>query len=98
MAVVSDPVKTNRGLRDRLGLTFPVLADPLRKVIKAYGVYDPGNDIAWPALVLVARDGRVRWRHVTDNYRKRLTTAEVLRRVGAGPASAAQPAPPGRTP
>ncbi|MCO4762162.1 MAG: redoxin domain-containing protein [Myxococcales bacterium] len=85
VAICPQDTKTGRSLKERLSLTFPLLSDPHFRVIKHYGVFDQGNETAWPSLVLVDMKGRVRWRHITDNYRKRLTTAQVLQRIGAAP-------------
>jgi len=85
LAVSAESKRDGRGLRERLALTFPLLSDPLATTIKQYGFYDKGNQTAWPALVLIDRRGRVRWRHITDTYIKRLTTDEVLKRIGAIP-------------
>lgn len=50
--------------------------------IRAYGVDDEENGIAWPAIFVVGKDGKVVWRDVTSDYKVRPATAEVLERIG----------------
>jgi len=54
------------------------LSDPTRKLVKAFGVYDPGNDIAWPAVFLIDSDGTVVWRSFLDGYKERPPVKEIL--------------------
>lgn len=83
VAVSVDPVERNREVADRLGLEFPLLSDPDLAAIDAFGLRHPGGspfsggDISRPAL-FVLRDGVVRWRHLTDNWRVRLRAEELL--------------------
>lgn len=84
-AISVDSVATNRHLADGFGLTFPILADPPRAVMRAYGVEDAENEIAWPAIFVIGRDGKVAWRWLADTYRERIPTAEVLRDLDALP-------------
>jgi len=81
VAISVDPIDESQELSDDLGLTFPLLYDPEMKIIRAYGVEDPGNEISWPAIFVVDTEGRVAWRNVVDNYKVRPTTAEVLSAV-----------------
>ena len=78
LAVSVDDAETSAGLRKRLDLTYPVLVDGERRVCKAFGVHDPGNDVAWPATFVVGKDGRVRWRHVEATYPQRVPVAAIL--------------------
>lgn len=77
-AISNDDSETSRNLVKRLSLTFPVLSDPDRRTIKTYGVHDPGNDVAWPAVVIVAKGGRVQLVDVTDNYTKRPSAQKLI--------------------
>lgn len=43
---------------------YPILSDPTLRTIRAYGVADEDNGIAWPTLFLVDKDGTIRWRGV----------------------------------
>ena len=61
-----------------LGLRFPIVADEHRKLIVAYGVLDHDNDIAWPAIFLVGRDGRIAWRSLAESKSTRAGADEIL--------------------
>lgn len=89
VAISSDPPADGARLRERLGLTFPVLSDPGLEAIDAYGVRHAsghpmeGGDIARPAAFLVDRDGHIVWRELTDDWRVRLRPQRVLEVVDA---------------
>lgn len=83
MAVAVDPPDLAGPLVDKLGLTFPVLCDTDLATIKAYGVLDAENSIAWPATFVIAKDGTVVWRDLTDNYKVRPAAEEVLKAIPA---------------
>jgi len=85
-AVVVDPPETNARVAARLGLGFPVLSDPGLALVDAFGLRHAGGahegqDIARSASVLLDKDGVVRWRHVTDNVRRRPDPAVILAAV-----------------
>jgi peroxiredoxin len=63
------------------GLTFPLASDPTHTTIDAYGVLDAENEIAWPAVYLVERDGTVSWRFLGDSYQERPTSDELRRAI-----------------
>jgi peroxiredoxin len=71
-------VASNRVLADKLGVTFPILSDPAATTIRAYGVYDTDNAIAWPAVFIVGKGGAIEKRWLAEDYRVRITTAEML--------------------
>jgi peroxiredoxin len=87
VAVVVDPVATNARVADRLGLTFPILSDPHLTAIDRWGVRysegDGGGDIARPATFVLDADGVVRWRDLTEDYRRRPRPDDVLRALDA---------------
>ena len=73
-----DPVDRSKALGEKLGVRFPLLSDPKREVIRAYGVEDQENGIAWPAIFIVGRDGNVRWRSLAETFKVRPTSEVVL--------------------
>ncbi len=83
VAVVVDPVEKNAAVAAARSLEFPILADPDLAVIDRYGLRHsegiPGQDIARPATFVLDRDGVVRWRDLTDNYRVRPRPDDILR-------------------
>lgn len=88
VAISTDALEKSRDLAKDLGLTFPLLSDPDLSVIRAYGVEDVGNDIAWPSEFLVDRGGGIRWRDTAQSVGTRPTSADVLGafdKAGTGP-------------
>jgi alkyl hydroperoxide reductase subunit AhpC len=59
-------------------VTFPIVADADRALTKAFGVYDEGNDIAWPAVFVLNADGTVAWRSFEDNYKERVPIEDIV--------------------
>lgn len=59
-------------------MTFPIVADADRALTKAFGVYDEGNDIAWPAVFVLNADGTVAWRSFEDNYKERVPIEDIV--------------------
>ena len=86
-ALSVDSVELNRGVRERLGLSFPILSDPQLAAIDAFGLRHKGGspfaepplspDISRPAIYVI-EDGTVRWRDLTDSYRVRVSPDAVL--------------------
>jgi thioredoxin-dependent peroxiredoxin len=70
LAVSVDPPEQSRRVVAKNNLPFPILADPQREVVRAYGVLHAGGgpggaDIALPAHFLIDQAGRVRWSFVS---------------------------------
>jgi peroxiredoxin len=82
LAISVDPVEVNKKLATDLKLNYPVLSDPDLKVIDAYGVRHPGGgygkDIARSATFVLDRNGVVRGRDLTENYRIRVRPERIL--------------------
>ena len=64
-----DSAFAHKAFRERLGITFPLLADfhPKGEVARRYGVYRDADGIAERALVLLDGQGIVRWSHVSQS-------------------------------
>jgi peroxiredoxin len=65
-----------------------VVADPERKLLKAAGMLHSGagpggEDVAAPTIVLIDRQGTVRWLHRPPRVSDRLSADEVLAAVDA---------------
>jgi peroxiredoxin len=76
--VCVDDAQQSQALVKKLNLAFPIAVDTSREVTKAYGVYDAGNDIAWPAIFIVDAAGKVTWRSLAENYKERPSWQVVL--------------------
>ena len=78
MAVSVDAVEDSQGLARRLGLGFPIVADTDRSLTKGFGLYDADNDIAWPAVFVLDREGAVSWRSFEETYKERVPIEEII--------------------
>lgn len=105
LAISSDDgAESARLVADLGGLPFPLLADPERRAIWAYGVFhehEPkGRAIARPAVFVLDAAGVVRYRHVGTAATDRpspetiLAAVRALKRPAAGTATSPQ-SPPG---
>lgn len=75
---VDDGVRSER-VRRQFGLAFPLLGDPSRQTVQAWGLLDPEDSrgVAFPATVVVGRDGRLGMVRV-EGTRRRLAVDAVL--------------------
>jgi peroxiredoxin Q/BCP len=74
-------VESHEKFATKRGLSFPLLADPERKAIKAYGVSAPLGHVKRSVFVLDG-EGVVRWAHVSTlglTYQDSDKLADVLR-------------------
>jgi len=82
LAVSPDSVDQNRGVVEKLGLDFRILSDPDLALTRALGLEHAGmgpggTDVPRPATLIV-REGAIRWRHLTDNWRVRPRPETIL--------------------
>ena len=81
VALSVDSVADSQALAAREHLSLPLLSDSDSTVTKAFGLYDPGNEIAWPAVYVLAPDGAVVWRVFLDSYKERPPVSDILAAV-----------------
>jgi peroxiredoxin len=87
IGISSDPPSTVRGTTKGWRLTFPLLPDPEKKIIRAYGVYNANTRLAQPATIILDRQGKVWWVYIGKGYIKRPdaeTVLDALRKLGPG--------------
>jgi peroxiredoxin Q/BCP len=63
LGISPQSVDSHERFRERYSLTVPLLADPDRDVIRAYGVLGPGG-LVRRSIFIIDPDGIVRYRHV----------------------------------
>jgi thioredoxin-dependent peroxiredoxin len=63
LGISPQSVESHERFKSEHGLTVPLLADPDKRVSRAYGVVGPGGFIR-RAVFLIDREGIVRYRHV----------------------------------
>ena len=82
VAVSPDPVENNRSVVERLGLDFPILSDQKLELTRALGLEHagagPGGATIPRPATLILRDGAVRWRDLTPNFRIRPRPETIL--------------------
>ena len=83
MAISVDTPEESRDLCKKAGYTFPLLSDPDTMTIRRYdlvhkGAGPNGHDIARPAEFLVDRNGIVRWRNLTEDFKVRARPEQML--------------------
>jgi peroxiredoxin len=75
LVIVGQRAQTVADFHSARGLAFPILVDPDRSVIKRYGVYHrfglTAFNIARPATVIVDREQRIRFMHVSKGQSDR---------------------------
>jgi peroxiredoxin len=57
---------------------FPILLDPQGKAIKAYGVYNPAENLSRPSLFLIGPDKKILYRYVGQAIQDRPPLAQVM--------------------
>ena len=67
-----------RSFRDKEGVTIALLVDEGCEVIKAYGILNQRQgEVPHPTVVLLDKEGVVRFFHLDENYKRR-PPAETL--------------------
>ena len=60
-AISVDPPETNRSFAQSLGVDYPLLSDPDRRVATAYGVVDADQQYASRWTFYIGADGRIQY-------------------------------------
>jgi len=81
VALSVDPPAKNAALRKRLGVTYPILADPELTLVRKLGIENPKYPIALATTYVVATDGRIAYRF-QEGVVKRPPVADLLSAVG----------------
>src|SRR5436853_6966377 len=96
-ALSVDEPQRSRALAAQLQLPFPLLCDPARDVVRAYGLFnaEEKGGIAYPATFVLDRDRTVRFRSL-DRTAKRVDLEGLFTFLRSG-ISSAPPAVPARS-
>ncbi len=94
IALSVDAPKDSKRVVEKNKLPFPILADEQREVLRSYGLVHAkggpgGSDVAIPADILIDRDGKILWKHVSAKVTDRPYTEELLDVVARFPKPAA---------
>jgi peroxiredoxin Q/BCP len=83
VAISVDSPEANRDHRQKLGVSFPLLSDEKREVVRRYDLLHrkggpDGTDISRPAELLLDPGGIVRWANFTESVTARARPGQVL--------------------
>lgn len=59
-------------------IKMPLLSDPGRKIIAAYGVADKAKEIAVPSAFIIRKDKTIAWRYVGEDMTDRPDARKLL--------------------
>ena len=97
VAISYDSVAVLKSFANRQHITFPMLSDPDSKIIRAYDILNdtvkPGTltyGIPYPGVYIVDARGKVVSKFFEDDYKDRVTTADILARQFGAPVDAAR--------
>lgn len=80
IAISADDASAAQKLRQRLDLRFDLSGDPELEAIRAFGVLDEENEIAWPALFVIDQ-GAIVYRWIAKDLARRREAAELVQDI-----------------
>ena len=91
-AISYDSVGALKSFADRQHITYPLLSDPDSKIIRAYDIFNetvkpgtPAYGIPYPGVYVVDARGMVVSKYFEDDFKERVSTADILARQFGGP-------------
>jgi len=63
LAVSVTSPETNKNIKDKFGLEYPMLCDVEHQVVNKYGVIDEEDDVR-PSIFIIDKKGIVTWRYI----------------------------------
>lgn len=87
LAVSVDPHDKAKVMRDKLknepGVDYPMLSDADHRVIDRYGLLNDKakRPMPHPATIVIDRQGKVQWKFIEVDYKKRPSNEDVLKEV-----------------
>jgi peroxiredoxin len=73
-----DPPSHNARMVGKLQLPFPLLSDPEGELARLFGLWDSGEGVAVPSIVVVDQTAEVRYLYKGDDFADRPTDEEVF--------------------
>ena len=87
VAISYDSIGTLKSFAERQHITYPLLSDPDSKIIRAYDILNettkPGTltyGIPYPGIYIADAEGKVVSKYFEDDYKDRVSTADILAR------------------
>ncbi|HET7749636.1 MAG TPA: redoxin domain-containing protein [Terriglobales bacterium] len=88
LAISTDPLEEARWIKEKVRTPFPVLSDVKRVVMTLYGTKflttyqsPDGGPYNHATLILVDKDGVIRWIYRNEDYRIRASVADDLQHI-----------------
>ena len=86
LGVSVDHIGAQKAFAEKLGLTYPLIDDFTREIVKKYGVMDDHPDSPFfryskRAYVIIDKAGIVRYKHIMDEPGHLLDSEEILAQV-----------------
>jgi peroxiredoxin len=86
LGVSVDHIGAQKAFAEKLGLTYPLIDDFSREIVKKYGVVDDNPDSPFfryskRAYVIIDKQGIVRYKHIMDQPSHLLDSEEILGEV-----------------
>lgn len=96
-AISYDSVGALKSFTDRQHITYPLLSDPDSKIIRKYDIFNetikpgtPAYGIPYPGVYVVDARGMVVSKYFEDDFKERVSTADILARQFGAPVDAAR--------
>jgi len=96
-AISYDSVGALKNFAERQGIAYPLLSDPDSKIIRAFDILNettkpgtPTYGIPYPGVYIVDEHGKVVSKYFEDDYKDRVSTADILARQFNAPLNAAK--------
>jgi hypothetical protein len=96
-AISYDSVGTLKNFTERQRIAYPLLSDPDSKIIRAFDILNettkpgtPAHGIPYPGVYIVDVHGKVVSKYFEDDYKDRVSTADMLTRQFDAPIAAAR--------
>lgn len=87
LAIAGQWPRELRGYADKNGITFPLLVDKTRRVIKSYGVYHwlslEAYNIARPSTFIIDKTGIIRYMYIGTHQFDLVNQSEILESLKA---------------
>lgn len=81
VAISTDSLDEAKDLAVDLKLPFKVISDPDHRIIDEYGVYDSENSTAFITLILIDKEGIVRYKRIVEGLEDMFSAEEVTERL-----------------
>lgn len=84
IAISNDELSDTKELANNSPISFPLLSNPSYSVIKQFGVFDPANEIAWPAVFIINEESKITWKSISSSYKNRPPVSEIIANAPKG--------------